>query len=173
MERVSSVQNWMRYCPKCGARQVHLQWVDLSSPDGMTVERLNVDPSEVHGKKVRLYNMDKPEYIWIGCHRPPSVNWINCFERGTVGRFCFGRQHQDFDLRFDTLALREAFGKLDTDVSWRSTHADFPVQMSNIQPKIDSGQQTLELPVFLAKRPFISPNLNLFRFLSWERLEEA
>ena len=126
----ASVQNWMRYCPKCGARQVHLQWVDLSSPDGMTVERLNVDPSEVHGKKVRLYNAGQTRvHLRLDDHRPPSVNWINFnnLKEELPDAFVLeAGRHQDFDLRFDTLALREAFGKLDTDASLEiNTRVDF------------------------------------------------
>lgn len=176
---LASVQNWMRYCPKCGAAQVHLQWVDLSSPDGVAVERLNVDPSEVHGKKVRLYNAGQTRvHLRLDDHRPPSVHWINFhnLKEELVDSFVLDSgEFLDFDLRFDSLALREAFSKLDTDASLEiNTSVDFlctDIDYSRGDRKWSF--RTLNLPVFLAKRPFISPNLNLFRFLSWERLEEG
>ena len=175
----ASLQNWMRYCPKCGVAQVHLKWVDLSSPEGVSVERLNVDPSETHGKKVRLYNAGQTKvHLRLDDYRPPSVNWINFsnLQEELPQAFVLeAGECLDFDLRFDSMALREAFAKLDTDASLEiNTCINFlctDIKYSRKDEKWDF--KTLELPVFLAKRPFISPNLNLFRFLSWERLEEG
>lgn len=171
------VKNWMRYCTTCGAKQTSYQWIDVGTHS--KIERLNIEPSDLQGKKVRIQNKGSTIiFLKLDDHKSTNVNWLDFADlKQKLSNIIELKPNETFDFTvgFHIASLNNAFAKLDTNASLEiNTKISFIC--TDIHHSFDSYEWSflpIELPIFLAKKPFVSPDLNLLRFLSWERLEEG
>lgn len=175
----ASLKSWMRYCTKCGAKQIDYQWHDLRNSTDNSIERLNVDPSEVYGKSISLTNTGSSKVqLHLNGHKHPNVRWIDFenLKELLADPISLEPGGPPFQCRipFVKNELDFAFEQLEVDASLE-IHTVLEFKCTDVDRTVDNQWSfyTLKLPIYLAKQPFISPNLNLFRFLSWERLEEG